>query len=394
MSENKAEKPDAIESGDSSSSDADPALSGLRQDIDAIDAQIVSLLAERQQVVRHVAALKKKHNLQIYHPAREENLISERRSQASRTGLDPDFIEEVYRTIIRRSRVVQTHSMALKSVRPEGIVLLVGGKGGMGRFFEACFRRAGYCVRILDKDNWMDASSLCEGIDLALVGVPMDVSCRVIRKIGPYLPPKAVLCDITSVKEQPLREMLQAHAGPVIGLHPLFGPSTSSLDKQIIVATPGRDDAACQWILDQFATWGGVVVRSDAGEHDDIMGIVQSLRHFATFAFGQFLKRRQVDLSRTLEFSSPIYRLELGMVGRLFAQDASLYSEIIFASQHRRELLKDYLVSMGENLEMLENGDKALFRKEFQKIADWFGPFSEQAMRESTYLIDKLIERF
>ena len=24
----------------------------------------------------------------------------------------------------------------------------------------------------------------------------------------------------------------------------------------------------------------------------------------------------------------------------------------------------------------------------------WFGPFSEQAMRESSYLIDKLIERF
>jgi chorismate mutase/prephenate dehydrogenase len=188
--------------------------------------------------------------------------------------------------------------------------------------------------------------------------------------------------------------MLQSHAGPVIGLHPLFGPSTSSLDKQIIVATPGRDDDACQWILDQFATWGGVVVRSDAGEHDDIMGIVQALRHFATFAFGQFLKRREVSLSRTLEFSSPIYRLELGMVGRLFAQDASLYSEIIFASEHRRELLRDYLVSLSENLDMLETGDKQLFQQEFQKIAEWFGPFSEQAMRESTFLIDKLIERF
>jgi chorismate mutase/prephenate dehydrogenase len=163
---------------------------------------------------------------------------------------------------------------------------------------------------------------------------------------------------------------------------------------QIIVATPGRNDAACQWVLDQFATWGSVVVRSDAAEHDDIMGIVQALRHFATFAFGQFLKRRQVSLSRTLEFSSPIYRLELGMVGRLFAQDSSLYSEIIFASGQRRELLKDYLASVTENLEMLEKGDKDLFQREFQKIAEWFGPFSGQAMRESTFLIDKLIERF
>ena len=43
---------------------------------------------------------------------------------------------------------------------------------------------------------------------------------------------------------------------------------------------------------------------------------------------------------------------------------------------------------------MLENGDKDFFQSEFLKIADWFGPFSEQAMRESTFLIDKLIERF
>jgi chorismate mutase / prephenate dehydrogenase len=372
----------------------DQALCDLRQEIDAIDAKIVSLLVDRQRVVRHVAALKKDHSLPVYHPAREEDLISRRRQQAKDTGLEPDFIEEIYRTIIRRSRVTQTRSMAMKSIRPEGLVLLVGGKGGMGRFFGTCFRRAGYRVRILDKENWPKARSLCNGIDLAMVSVPIDVSCHVIQNIGPYLPAEAVLCDITSIKEQPLEAMLKAHAGPVIGLHPLFGPTTSSLDKQIIVATPGRDPDACQWILDQFATWGGVVVRSDAGEHDDIMGIVQSLRHFATFAFGQFLKRRQVSLPRTLEFSSPIYRLELGMVGRLFAQDASLYSEIIFASEQRREMLKDYLASLGENLEMLEKGDKDLFQREFQKIAEWFGPFSEQAMRESTFLIDKLIERF
>jgi len=374
--------------------DIEPAIGGLREDIDAIDAQIVSLLVDRQHVVRRVAAIKKARNLPVYHPAREEDLISRRRQQATDSGLDPDFIEEIYRTVIRRSRVTQTSSMALESVRPEGVVLLVGGKGEMGRYFEACFFRAGYQVRILDKDNWPEVRSLCEGIDLAMVGVPIDVSCQVIRRIGPFLPARAVLCDITSIKEQPLAAMLKAHSGPVIGLHPLFGPTTSSLDKQIIVATPGRDDAACQWVLDQFATWGGVVVRSDAAEHDDIMGIVQALRHFATFTFGQFLKRRRISLSRTLEFSSPIYRLELGMVGRLFAQDPILYSEIIFASEQRRELLKDYLASVGENLEMLEKGDKDLFQREFQKIAEWFGPFGGQAMRESTFLIDKLIERF
>ena len=133
---------------------------------------------------------------------------------------------------------------------------------------------------------------------------------------------------------------------------------------------------------------------SNADEHDEIMGIVQALRHFATFSFGQFLSRKNIEMARTLEFSSPIYRLELGMVGRLFDQDASLYAEIIFASPERLELLKEYIASLNRNVEMLENMDKDGFIEEFNRIAKWFDPFSEQAMRESSFLIDKLIERF
>jgi chorismate mutase/prephenate dehydrogenase len=166
------------------------------------------------------------------------------------------------------------------------------------------------------------------------------------------------------------------------------------LDKQIIVATPGRDSGPCQWVIDQLSAWGAVIVTSDPQEHDEVMAIVQSLRHFATFAFGRFLARKNIPLARTLEFSSPIYRLELGMVGRLFAQDPSLYAEIIFASPERRTLLKEYITMLNDSIDMLDTGDKSAFIAEFEKISQWFGPFGEQAMRESSFLIDKLIERF
>jgi len=129
-------------------------------------------------------------------------------------------------------------------------------------------------------------------------------------------------------------------------------------------------------------------------EHDEIMGIVQALRHFATFAFGQFLHSRRIPIFRTLELSSPIYRLELGMVGRLFAQDPAMYAEIVFATPERQTLLKEYIQSMSQNLDLIDRGDKAEFVARFRKVAEWFGPFSEQAMRESTFLVDKLVQRF
>ncbi|MBC2717213.1 MAG: bifunctional chorismate mutase/prephenate dehydrogenase [Desulfobacteraceae bacterium] len=369
-------------------------LTGLRREIDAIDQQVVDLLSKRQKQVEHVVALKKAHNLQVYHPAREEDLISARRQQAREAGLCPDYIEELYRVIMRRSRVEQTGQMAGKAVKPGATVLIVGGTGEMGRYFLDWFNGAGYRVRSMGSKDWPNVAALCDGIDLCIISVIIDRTPEIVERIGPYLPPDAVLVDVTSIKKVPLNAMLEAHPGPVLGLHPLFGPTTSTLDKQIVVATPGRDDDACRWVIDQFSLWGSIIVMSDADEHDEIMEFVQSLRHFATFAFGQFLASKNVPLARSLEFSSPIYRLELGMVGRLFAQDASLYAEIIFATPERRALLKDYINSLNKNLEMLEKGDKSKFEQEFKKIAEWFGPFGEQAMRESSFLIDKLIERF
>ncbi len=369
-------------------------LENLRREIDNTDRSIVSLLARRKELVMRVAEVKKERGLPTHHPAREEDLISARRHQAVEAGLEPDYVEDLFRAVMRNSRVGQLDTLARRSVRPGAKVLLVGGRGGMGTLFARAFNHSDYVVRILDVNDWPRARELTAGIDLALLAVPIPVTPAVARQLGPYLPPDCVLCDITSLKQEPLAAMLQAHAGPVVGLHPLFGPDTASMDKQIIVTSPGRDPDACQWVEDQFTLWGGVPVEAAADEHDRIMGIVQALRHFATFAFGQYLADRQVPISRTLELSSPIYRLELGMVGRLFAQDPALYAEIIFSTPERRELLQDFIRSLNRQIGMVERGDKAAFMEQFHKVACWFGPFSEQAMRESSFLIEKLVHRF
>jgi chorismate mutase/prephenate dehydrogenase len=369
-------------------------LQALRGTIDAIDEQIVALLARRQGVVRQVTEIKKAQNLPVYHPAREEDLISSRRAQGAASGLDPGHVEDLYRVILRQSRVEQGQRMRGNAVFPGAVILLVGGKGAMGRYFARRFAEAGYEVRILDKDDWGDAQRLCKGVNAAIVGVPIDKTHAVIEMLAPFLPDDAILTDITSLKQGPLTSMLASHEGPVVGLHPMFGPTTSTLDKQIVVATPGRGMEECRWLLDQFSAWGSIVVHADAGEHDRIMDLVQALRHFASFAFGRFLWKKRVDMERTLDFTSPIYRLELGMVGRLFAQDPALYCEIIFASKERRNLLAEYIETLQESLQMLSENNRRQFISEFSKIAEWFGAFSEQAMRESTYIIDKLIERF
>ncbi|MBW2642682.1 MAG: prephenate dehydrogenase/arogenate dehydrogenase family protein [Deltaproteobacteria bacterium] len=350
MESDNAKRPSSQQIGSPVGDKVAQELENLRKQLDTIDQKIVSLLAKRQAEVEHVVKLKKTHNLPVYHPAREENLISHLRNQGAEAGLDSDYIEELYRRILRQSRVEQTARLSKKGVRAGATVLIVGGMGSMGQYFSQWFGDSGYRVRILDRNDWVNVGRLCRGIELAIISVPIEVTAEVAGKLGPHLPVDCVLA--------------------------------------------GRNLPSCRWLIDQFSAWGTIILQVNAREHDEIMSIVQTVRHFATFAFGQFLYHKQIDLPRTIEFSSPIYRLELGMVGRLFAQDPSLYSEIIFASPKRLALLKDYLSSLANNLAMVEKGDKEMFSAEFKKIAAWFGPFSEQAMRESTYLIDKLIERF
>ncbi|WP_227541515.1 prephenate dehydrogenase dimerization domain-containing protein [Klebsiella pneumoniae] len=81
--------------------------------------------------------------------------------------------------------------------------------------------------------------------------------------------------------------------------------------------------------------FGARLHRISAVEHDQNMAFIQALRHFATFAYGLHRRKRMYVLSNCWR-SRPIYRLELAMVGRLFARDPQLYADIIMSSENNR----------------------------------------------------------
>ena len=118
MKHDNHEQADPSPVPDASASDR---LEELRSRIDAIDAGLIDLLAKRQKVVAAVVAIKKELNLPVHHPAREEDLISERRSRAKKVGFDPEYMEQIFRCILRHSRVSQTAQIAHRpSGRPSG----------------------------------------------------------------------------------------------------------------------------------------------------------------------------------------------------------------------------------------------------------------------------------
>lgn len=370
-------------------------LSHLRNQLDSIDKEMLDLLARRFSLVSEVCEVKDLLGLPVYAPEREDAMFLSLRKEALEKGVPPDLIEDILRRVIRESYASKINASFKCFHQKLRTIVVVGGKGQLGRLFCRLFRSSGYQVEVLDRDDWgetpeNDAVSVAreklQNAGLVLVVVPIHKTCDVIRMLG-VLPEDCILADLTSIKTKPLETMLACHKGPVVGLHPMFGPDISSIAKQVIVYCDGRSPEAYQWLLDQFRFWGMNVHPTSAMEHDKGMSFIQALRHFTSFVYGLHLAEENPDLTELTALSSPIYRLELAMVGRLFAQDAGLYGDIIMSSTQNIEMIKRFHARFGEAIQLLENDDKEGFVAAFKEVEEWFGDFAPRFMKESQNLL-------
>lgn len=78
----------------------DPVLAELRARIDALDAALIQLMADRFEVTRQVGVHKKSAGLPPADPDRERVQIDRLRRMAEEADLDPSFSEKLLRLII------------------------------------------------------------------------------------------------------------------------------------------------------------------------------------------------------------------------------------------------------------------------------------------------------
>ena len=79
-------------------------LQQLRQQIDAIDKELIRLFCQRMEVSRQIGAYKKERDLPVFVPQREQEKLADVARQAE--GLS-DYAKELYQTIFALSRAYQ-----------------------------------------------------------------------------------------------------------------------------------------------------------------------------------------------------------------------------------------------------------------------------------------------
>ncbi len=373
--------------------DADE-LRRIRAELDVIDEQILSATARRMGLVRRVAELKRAAGRPTFDRARERAMAERTHALAERVGLDRHTARLVTTALLEASHHTQEALLAeatsARSTTPRRFAI-VGGRGQMGRLFGRWLEARGHSVQALDLDDDLYSDAILPDVDCAVVSVPMAVSAEVARVVGARLRPGALLTDLNSLKTEICEAMASTPATEVLGLHPMFGPSVTSLRRQKVVTCAVRPGPLGEALRHELGTMGAELIEATPEQHDRMMAVIQVLVHFSTLARGHALRRIGVPIEQSLTFTSPIYRLELAFIGRLFAQSPELYAEITMRNPPSAAVREAFIGAVRDLDAAVGSGDRESFRGAFAETRGYFSEFGADAMRLSDLLIETLV---
>jgi len=365
----------------------------LREALDVLDHELLELLVRRMDVVADIAARKREHRVRIRDLARERRILDDRCARAKALGLPTGSIESVWRQLMLMSRERQA---ALRAEVPPDLepktIAIVGGEGGMGRSLGALFSDLGNEVRSADLHTALRPADAAKTADVVIISVPIRETRAVIEQLGPLVREDALLMDVTSIKSDPMAAMLASTNASVLGTHPMFGPGVNTYQGQRVVICPGRGDAWLDWARQMFTARGLVITEATPAKHDSMMAIVQVLHHFKTQVLGLALSRTGPPLEDTLHFTSPAYLLETYVTGRHFAQSPDLYGPIEMLNPNSKQMIEGFRKAAADLAAILAAGDQEAFDQVFAEVRAFFGEFTEEALEQSGFLIDRLVE--
>lgn len=262
----------------------------------------------------------------------------------------------------------------------------------MGRLFAGFFRDQGCRVVVSDRSTEFSNEEVIRDSDLVIFAVPLHETVAILRETVPFTRPGQILMDLTSLKTAPVREMLQSPAS-VVGLHPMFGGRIASFAGQTLVACPVRISNEQWFALRGVFTEAGIRVREcSPEEHDRMMSIIQVLFHMTTMLTGRVLRDLGVDIAETMEYTSPSYRLEINLLGRIFAQNSALYSAITQMNPHTMEIIRLFREGLDRYASWVAEEDLKSFIDDFEKSARHLGDFCRDAYRESSMILDYTVK--
>ena len=355
-------------------------LEKLRDELAAIDEQLLELVGRRQQTALAIGSTKRAEGRATRDYAQESNVIRRAVDKADALGVDPAVAKALMMMLIRTSLTAQEQDRVARAESGEGkTALIIGGAGKMGRWFARFLGSQGFCVTVADPsgpvpgcqhmDDWKH-SDLDQ--DLIVVATPLGSSAAILSELADKTP-TGVVFDIGSLKS-PLRDGLQSlrEAGvQVTSIHPMFGPDTELLSERHVVFLDLGCERANTTVKELFSSTMATQVDMDLENHDRLIAYVLGLSHALNLAFTTALAESGEAAPLLATLSSTTFDAQLSLATTVTQENPQLYYEIQRLNDYGTESLTALLYAVERLRSIVRAGDEDAFVALMGKAADY-----------------------
>jgi len=359
-----------VKNSDRAQSGGDTAalLDQHRRDIEALDRRILHLICERLAVARQIGELKNAVGVPLRN-FEVETQVFQRFEEASRfLGLEPSLGHDLGVFLIQKAVEEQA---TLRDVQYTGDALdslVIGGKGGMGRWIGRFLAGQGHRVRVLDPSPdespfpEVDDLEAAKEADLIMVAVPMSACADLLQQIAD-LRPRGVVAEMCSFKWHMLEVLDRLRRGGLrlVSFHPMFGPDVRMLSDRTIVFCSDGDRADIDVVRGLFEETSAKLVEMDVAEHDRRMALVLGLTHLSNLVYARAISLSAVPADDMVQVAGVTFQKQMTTTREVVGENPALYFEIQALNALTpevagwvREAVDDWLTAIG-------GGDEARF---------------------------------
>ncbi|MGB9720554.1 MAG: prephenate dehydrogenase/arogenate dehydrogenase family protein [bacterium] len=355
-------------------------LKSLRMKIKKIDQKILSMIQKRMLLSGEIGREKKKMGIALQDWSVEKSVIENAIRYARDIGIDVNFARTIVTEIIEQSRIQQErlHYSVYSGKRED--ILIVGGLGGMGRWFAYFLQNQGHRVAINDIKRkklsgfryYQNLRSALKGKSLVLIATPLSVVPSIIENLT-ELDCKAVLCDIASVKSHiipAIKNAIQKNI-KITSIHPMFGPSCRTLSDKVIYICDCGSYEANYMIMQIFKNTAARIINLSFDEHDRLVSYVLGLSHFINILFIKNLMDSGYKFKDLQKIASTTFNAQMETTNSVIKENPELYFEIQSLNPYNLNLYRNLKICIDSLVEIVEKEKRDRFKEIFQKGWGW-----------------------
>ncbi len=237
----------------------------------------------------------------------------------------------------------------------------------MGYWFAKFLKSNGYSVIISDQNK--QAGRICSrrlGIefvddylpvlkrsDIVLLATPTNVSNRILRQLRGELKKRALVIEISSMKEPVGRAIsaLRENGISVLSIHPMFGPGTKTLEGRAVLVVSRTRHSEAKKLLLKLQRRGARMIPCPIDKHDTLTSIVIALPHLMNISLIETLRSLRISLNEVNLASGTTFRLQSLIAETIYQEDYA--NEISILADGKNSVLRTYNQRVGMMLKLI-----------------------------------------